>query len=476
MSLNHSRFFFLSFVLVYLGVVVFNYGFIGVDEYWVAMVKYLPAQTTLLQDMVAADDVKSPSQFILFFVLAKLAWWMGIADPFWQYRIVLAAITLMSCAVAFVSFRKVTESLVEGPRRATLFATLLGLFTFHAFVPASVSRPMFESLALPWLLFCGAHSVAYDVFKIRRDLLLAVGGACLAFAFRPQVGICALVPIGIALAHRRVGDAVIASALGLVVFVALGFTDIFYHGSYHASLIRVLTHNVEHGASYGAQPWYYFLPLIFVFCFTPFLIARYPQNVWDQIRSLRALIAMMVLFVFLHSLFANKFERFLVPAFGPLLILMAPFVQHLFINFSAYRARLILLLALNLPLWFMASFFPAQKTIIDMSLYFRDHPEIAHVTAINESIEWLPAALVAGQVPEVKQLDSADLTSPPQGYYSVREGEMPRLRDAFVDCLPLRSFHSTPLDQLAFKLNPGKNLRRSPILLLQCPGAEGAAL
>ena len=454
-----------AFVLTYLGVIVFNYGFIGVDEYWVAMVKYLPAQTTTWAHMVAADDVKSPSQFVPFFVLAKLGWMLGLENPFYQYRFVLAVITLIGCAVSVWSFWKLARAL--GSQK--VFEVLLIIFTFHAVIPAAISRPMFESLSLPWLTLMGACCVEYDLYRRRKDLLLAVIAVCLAFAFRPQVGLCALVPVGLALWHKRWSDFALAAGLGLVIFALLGLPDIYYHGSYHYSLLRVFAYNVDHGADYGAQPWYYFLPLLFLFSYKPFFWARYTPAAWHGFKQTRSLYVILALFLLTHSLFANKFERFAIPIFGILVLMVPPFVLSLYERWPKYRWRFIGLAIINLPLWFAASFFPAQKNVIDLARHLSDHPAITKIQVVNEAVEWLPEVLMTRAAPTLAPLPVGTV---PAGTTVLREYEYEEHRERFSACTKQADFPSTLLDTLAYKLNRAKNMRRAPLVLLECPGAS----
>ena len=54
-------------LLVYIGLLFFNDGFIALDEYWVGMTRYLPAQTAQLSNLIEVGDVKSPYQVLPFF-------------------------------------------------------------------------------------------------------------------------------------------------------------------------------------------------------------------------------------------------------------------------------------------------------------------------------------------------------------------------------------------------------------------------
>ena len=51
-------------ILLYLSVIAVNDGFMAHDEYWVGITRYIPAQSSTLNTLVAADDVKSPLQLL----------------------------------------------------------------------------------------------------------------------------------------------------------------------------------------------------------------------------------------------------------------------------------------------------------------------------------------------------------------------------------------------------------------------------
>lgn len=52
------------FLLMYFATLIANPGFMGTDEYWTGITRYVPAQTQTTRNILSANDVKSSSQIL----------------------------------------------------------------------------------------------------------------------------------------------------------------------------------------------------------------------------------------------------------------------------------------------------------------------------------------------------------------------------------------------------------------------------
>ena len=139
-----SREVIILFFLIYILTIILNAGFMGTDEYWTGITRYVPAQEKNLHNMMAADDVKSPTQIMPLLGLSHLALNLGFKAPYAQYRFVQIFVGLFStlligfCLLQFL------------PKEKYLFVFLS--FTFYFAGAFAFTRPMYESMSAPWIL------------------------------------------------------------------------------------------------------------------------------------------------------------------------------------------------------------------------------------------------------------------------------------------------------------------------------------
>lgn len=453
--------------LVYGSVLWFNDGFMALDEYWVGITRYIPAQTSSVMALVGPDDVKSPLQLLPMHGVAQAALQMGVESPYWQYRVVIFALGILSVALLFFSFFKFSRFAEFNSTEEKL---LLCMLIFYFGAPFGLTRPMFESIAAPWLTLAAVYAFAYDRQRQLHYLLVSVAAASMAFVLRQQLGSCALVCMILPLLHKKWKHFVAAGTLGLLFFVLAGIPDYFIRGAFHFSLLNLFVYNYQHGAEYGQQSVLYYPALIFVICFIPFFIKKYPtgffKDLWGRYRSLYIV---LFLFLFLHSLFPNKWERFLISIIPLLLLIMFPLLSELQSHFKEHRWRLTSLYALNLFLFFVASFFPAQKNLIEMSRYLDRHPEITHVYRIADTPGWITEAFILNKNFEFVESDlqQAEMQNWQDCANTLVVGEAQAdMMKPLTDRLHLNAvFNVNLIEQWAFKLNPQKNLRRVQLKL-----------
>jgi hypothetical protein len=454
---------------VYLLVVWFNVGFLATDEYWDGITRYIPAQKATVATLIKTDDVKSPLQILPMHAAAQLAYKLGIESPFDQYHFVIFFWGLVSfglCAwAAILLFRSKSENLVK--------LALLAL-AFHFATPGLITRPMFEALAAPWVALSCAFAVMYDEKNNWRRLLAGVFCASMAFVLRQQTGFGALVFLILPLMHKRWMHFLIACFSGLIFFILAGIPDIYLRGRFHHSLRALAEYNFKYGAHYGDQPWHFFLPLIFICMMIPWLIAKYPPGfLKDYFKRYRSMYMILGFFLVLHSMFANKFERFLISMIPLMVFLMVPLLAYFFQEWPKRKARILSLLAVNFILWLPASFFPAQKNVIDLARYMDAHPEYKTIINVNSSYDWIPDTFMRQPFYNTSYVENKVLqTLKPDGcdYILVANENAYNQNEALLNdrYRLLEKFDVNIIEAISYKLNPEHNVRRSPLRVFGC--------
>ena len=267
---------FILSVLVYSLVLFINDGFMASDEYWTAMTRYLPAQSAQLKTLVSDDDVKSPLQILPMHLVAQTSYILGVESAYWQYRTVILVIALLNLSLLAYSLKVLSEVFPEDKKFYWL------IFTFYFAAPFILTRPMFESLAAPWLFLAVAFGTKYDLQEKASDLVLATIAVSMAFVLRQQVGICALGLLGLAIYKKRYRDFFLCGSVGVLLLILSGIPDYFIRGKFHYSLLAVTTYNFAHGHEYGDEPWTYYPLMILAITFAPFFIFKYSNNFWQK--------------------------------------------------------------------------------------------------------------------------------------------------------------------------------------------------
>jgi len=452
---------------IYFLVFVLNDGFMALDEYWDGVTRYIPAQSSDFMSLVAPDDVKSPLQIMPMHAVAQLALSLGVKSPYGQYRSVIFVLGLISILLLVFCFIKFSE-VCKFSQNESHFLLLMLAFYFAA--PFALTRPMFEAVASPWLTLAAVLALRYDFNEKISDLLLGVFFVSIAFILRQQLGFCALVFIILPALKKNLKHIIWAGALGLIFFVLAGMPDYFMRGKFHYSLINLTVYNYEHGSEYGNRSVFFYPVLICITAFTPFFVKKYPVNFTkNYIKKYRSLLMIVGLFIFLHSLFPQKWERFVVSIIPILIFLVFPFLYYLQQNFKQHKIRLVSLYSLNGFLFIIASFFPAQKNLIEMSRYLDQHPEIKKVYRVNNTPEWITEVFILDKNFQFINADNLKLTELDWSDCShtliLSETDVSRYTE-LTGRLKLNAvFNVNLIEQLAFKANPKNNLRRIKLSL-----------
>ena len=459
--------------LVYLSVLIFNDGFMALDEYWVGVVRYIPAQTSTIQTLVGPDDVKSPLQLMPMYYASQAALGLGINSPYWQYRFVIIVIGLLSVMVSLYSLRKF--SIADGLEQKKTDILFL-MFGFYFAAPFSLTRPMFEAIAAPWLLLSAVYAFKYDKLGRLKDLLWGVFFVSIAFCLRQQLGFCALTFVVLVVLKKNLKHFLWMSLTGLFFLIISGIPDYYLRGQFHFSLLNLTVYNFKHGSEYGDQSILFYPAMIFVLALIPFFIAKYSSAfLKEQLTRYRVFYLYILLFVFLHSLFPNKWERFLISLLPFFVVVLFPFFNYFLENKEKYRFRLMFLAWFNFFLFIIASYFPAQKNLIEMSRYLNSNPHIKKVYRISNTPEWITEAFILNKKFEFIESTAAELQnvdfSDCSNVLVVGEAQYKDVVTVTEKLKQIAEFNVNLIEQLAFRFNPDKNLRRVQLRLFSSCGA-----
>lgn len=434
----------------------------ALDEYWVGISRYIPAQNSSLTTLVATNDVKSPLQLLPMHLVAQAALKVGIISPYWQYRLVIFVLGIVGLALLFFSFFEFSK-VNKLTKSETNF--LLAILAFYFAAPFGLTRPMFESVAAPWLTLAAVAALKYDFNKKLSDLLWGVFFVSVAFVLRQQLGFCALIFLILPVIKRAWKHLLYATVIGLLFFIVAGVPDYFIRGEFHYSLVNLIAYNYQHGSEYGNRSIFFYPVLIFIIMFIPFFIKKYPDKfIINNVNKYRSLLIMVGLFIFLHSLFPQKWERFIISLIPILIFLIFPFLYYLQQNFKQNKLRLISLYSINGFLFTIASFFPAQKNLIEMSLYLDQHPEIRKVYKVTETPEWITEAFILNKQFQFVEIDTLKLAAVDwldcSNALVIGENQTEKY-NTIISQLKLNArFNVNLIEQIAFKVNAKNNLRR----------------
>lgn len=460
--------------------ILLNDGFMALDDYFVGITRYIPAQTSSIMNLVGPDDVKSPLQLLPFHALAQVALQLGIESPYLQYRFLLAVLSVLAVGMLFLGLRQIEEfeRRQKNPEATNYFLFLLALASFYFVMPFSMTRPMFESLAAPWLFLGMVNCYLYDREGNLKNLLASVFFVSVAFCLRQQLGFCALATLIIPLLRKNYRDFFYAGAVGLVFFLLSGIPDYFIRGEYHFSLKAVTIYNMKYGANYGSQPWHFYLVLISVTGFIPFLFARYPSHyIKTELQKYRVAWIFLGLFVLLHNMFPQKWERFLISIFPILMVATAPFFWQLWKERRQRKIRWLSLIALNTILLIPASFTRPQNAILELALKLDKYPEVTKVYRTDGQPEWFPEVFIARKNYTVGDIQNGatPLQWPSidcQTWVVINEDQRNQFGETLKNFALAQKLPSNWIERLAFKLNPKKNQRRASMYAYTCKSQE----
>lgn len=455
--------------VVYVLVALINPGFLGTDEYWTGITRYIPAQDSKLSELMKEDDVKSPSQILPFYAVAQLSLKLGIESPWIQYRVVQifwASLSVLLLAWGLSLYIK--WNLLNSKESKSL----VFLFCIFAVLPFALTRAMFESLATtPFFI----SLVFLSEYHKRLDLSFLMGSAFfifIAFLFRPQVGVVGVLLVLYPLFYRQWLQAALVGVWGMVLFLVAGLPDLLFRDQVHYFLRSLIAYNFKHGAEYGQHPFYQHFATLGALALIPLWFHRGGLAVLKKsFKEHQVFWLAGLIFLVTHSLFAQKFERFLIPLLPVMLILLLPWIQE-FIRLGN-KIRLGIFFGLQALLWIPANMQASQGNILSLARYIDAHPEISTLYRREEIPEWIPEAFIRPG----REFSFRDLPGTELGPFELKCGE--RIVLAQYQAPPKEKnwikeaeFGVNFIEFLAHKLNPKNNRRRVSLNLYGPSGCD----
>jgi len=449
---------------LYLSIAYFNFGFIASDEYWHSILRYIPAQTSSLGALVPLDDMRSAFQNLPMHGIAQTLHFLGINHPFRQYEGVILVTSLFHY---FLLILGVAVAWSHDSKNRTIGWICVSCYGFAPFI---LTRPMFESLAAPWLFLSAAFLMQFERNLKNLALILSAICVCFAFAFRPQAGICGAVILLIALLHskKKASGPPLAILVGGVGFFFLGWLDSLWRGEFHGSLIAMSKYNFENGTHYGQQPWYFYFPILIGLFLTPFFWDSFKlSNYGNHFRWTRAPRWMLAAFVLFHMIFPHKFERFLIPVIPLILLILTPLVSKLWENYSQHRLRFAALAATNILILLVTGFQIPHQNILKLTNYLDRQPLLKDIISYKDSVDLLPDVFMQDR--RINLLHTSDLQALELNCSSavvINEFYLKQFEGKFPSQFQLLAeFPVNWIDDLSFKLNQKHNRRRNKLFL-----------
>ncbi|NLO19639.1 MAG: hypothetical protein GX121_07170, partial [Ignavibacteria bacterium] len=261
--------------------------------------------------------------YYLFQVLEKVS----ITDPQSKMLIVRILHAFYSLLIVFIGYK--IARLLTSAQNSRIIGLMLALFWIFPFMSV---RNLIEFVCIPPLL-AGTYFSMKDEKK--QSYILAGLMFAISFVFRVQT---LLFPfgIGIILLFKKKYSLLFTLSVSLLVsaFLTQGIIDWLAWGYPFAAFWSYFSYNVSHSGDYTSGPFYNYLLLIFgalippasLFFFKDYF-AKWKKNLFVFLPSF--------LYLFFHSVFPNKQERFILP-FIPFFIILGA------INYSDYLKKKIL--------------------------------------------------------------------------------------------------------------------------------------
>ncbi|MBZ0206090.1 MAG: glycosyltransferase family 39 protein [Flavobacteriales bacterium] len=266
------------------------------------------------------------------YLLFKLCSLVGLSDPTWKMVLVRLLHALWSLITVRIGYRIALR--LSNPEVAWRCGLLLALFFFMPFLSV---RNLVETVSIPPVMLSAWWLIRRDAHPGIKDVLIAGMFAGLAIDLRFQTAFFGC-GAGLALLLLRDVRGAVVFGLGMllpVVLVQAG-VDLVIWGRPFAEMTEYVRYNLANSTTYFDQPWYNFLLVLAGIFIPPFSLAVLfgffkrpkPLLVWLPVFS----------FLFFHSLFPNKQERFIF-TIVPLVFILGYTAWEAFRERSAWWQR-----------------------------------------------------------------------------------------------------------------------------------------
>lgn len=268
----------------------------------------------------------------LHYLLFALFDLLGLTNPKAAMVVVRLLHALWSLVVVRVGYRIALR--LSGPEVAWRCGLFLALFFFMPFLSV---RNLVEVACIPFLMLGAWHLMRGPAAPALRDALIAGLWIGLAMNVRYQTVLFGC-GAGLALLLQRNVRAALLLGLGMALPVLLvqGGVDLAIWGRPFAEMTEYVRYNLANSTTYFNQPWYNYLLVLLGVFIPPFSLAvlsgffrrTVPLPVWLAVFS----------FLFFHSLFPNKQERFIL-SIVPLMFVLGYVAWEQFRAGSAWWQR-----------------------------------------------------------------------------------------------------------------------------------------
>lgn len=269
------------------------------------------------------SKIRSSIQPYFAFYVFKIAEFISITDPFMK-AFMLRLITAICWLILTYHFVNACRNLIE-IKNFKVFVLLSYFLWFLPFLNVRFSSESWSGLFLLWsaiIIIKGNRNIQSYIII---GLLLGI-----SFLMRFQIAISIVAFIMWLLFIRKEKiQKIVALSLGFSIIFFTGLiADFYFYGEWTVASWNYFYINIIEGkaASFGVDPWYYFLAKILFYTIPPISIIVISSFIRSSIFLRKnPLIWLIIPFVFIHFLISHKELRFLFPIinFLPLMVVIS---------------------------------------------------------------------------------------------------------------------------------------------------------
>jgi hypothetical protein len=442
----------------------FNPGIIGIDDYNNGFAVMIPAQNPLPPAALYSGIFPFIPKLLLR-GLAHTIYLLGVTDPFWQLGGALAILGAFVYLVLFSAGRKLFEGRERESRAAAFFVA------FYFALPLFSTRPMNETLCMPFLTLSGVWTALYARSGAWRWLVAALAALAAASLMRFQAGVCGLAILFLVVHRRKWHEWVVFAVAAVAVFAVSGSPDYYARGEFHGQLRDYIDYNLSFsGAHFGRMPFYTFFALALGLSLPPTFLSRYRGFEWRRAyQPLFAPLLFVGIFLVAHSLSPHKEDRFFIPILPLFLFCLVPLAAHLWVHGAAWRRYWFL--AMNGLLLVLACTNIAQNNLTGLARWVEANPQVTGVDSVDRALVFTPQAFLTRPVQWSTDQTSDHYANADCARVAVVRSDTQlgkRWETAFRE---VGRFSPGWLEQILVKTNP-KNARRGPLVAFlpaHCP-------
>lgn len=367
------RYFFLAGLLVFLITSFFSGGYYHVDEHF----QLLEFANYKLGNSPASDlpwefdaKIRPALQPAIAFFIIKALNIVGVYNPF-TYALVLRVITALISwfVISKICLLLLNDFSTDKGKKIFLFVSF-----FVWFMPFISIRFSSENYAAITFLGAVYFIINFINQNTNRNLIwLFIAGLLLGFSFffRFQMGIAILgLVLWLVLINKMKWKKLLVLFIPFIAAIAFCiYLDYWFYGEFAITPFNYFETNILQNkvASFGTNPWWYYLELYFIKVIPPIsivLLVYFFIGLYKKPTSLLAFI--IVPFVLMHFFISHKEIRFLLPVTFYFIYLVAIGFDQFIVNRKFAKIVNYLLgftLAMNMVLLVFLAFIPSQIKI-----------------------------------------------------------------------------------------------------------------